>query len=582
MLIRRPSGYSYRRKIPTLLREVVGKSEIWFSLHTNNKVIANNRACVIHSSTNVFFAKLKKVFDEMSDDYEDLGFDEGKHLRPDFLKDYSELREKNKRMVERLYNEIDNNELEIFKNSVANNLDEVNSKAFSLILIQYEYWLSQMRYYYKRVNANFLLTLSEYGRQFDRFAYFAVDEMFKLKETLDRYKFALEQQKDTSGIEKQLAELLNTVETINSGAKKQAFKQSLLFTEASEAFILASPKKRTDSDLRGYRNSIKRFIECCGDKEIHLYTGLDVGNFKELMEKLPANYGRNLKDERTVKQLIEDADTNNLKRVSGKSVKNHFSRLSTIWSYYTQRDIVEKNIFSGWRFDSKQKTKRISWSDEYLKILIEASFDIKSSASKETYGYIVGVASYTGMRLEEICRIRVEDIQCIHNVTCINICKHEPLDKKPETAWNPKTEAGERIVPISQKLIDAGFLDYIKQAKKKEEYYIFSDLTFSGKDNKRSALFQRNFSKHKTKLGIPESTVFHSFRHNISTQLRNIHEYGDSGLREVWIDSFLGHEGNSKSVGNSVYLDAINIQNLKKVADAVKYPDFWDIQKLIK
>ncbi|CAI3947555.1 Site-specific recombinase XerC (XerC) [Commensalibacter communis] len=582
MLVRRPSGYSYRRKIPILLREVVGRSEIWFSLNTNNKVIANNRACVIHSSTNVFFAKLKWVFDGMSDDYEDLGFNEGKHLRPNFMKDYTELREKNQGMVEKLYNEIDNNQLETFKNAITNNLNKENSIAFSMIIIQYEHWLSQMRHYYRKVNTNFLLTMSEYGRQFDAFAYFAVDEMFKLKEVLDKYKFALEQQKDTSDIEKKLAELLNTVATMNSAANKQASKRSILFSEASEVFISASSKSWKDSDLRGYRNSIKRFVECCGDKEIHLYTGLDVGNFKELMEQLPANYGRNPKDKRTVGQLIEDADTNNLERVSGKSVKNHFSRLSTIWSYYTQRDIVEKNIFSGWRFDTKQKIKRIPWSDEYLKILIEASFDIKSSVSKETYGYIVGVASYTGMRLEEICRIRVQDIQDIHNIPCINICEHKPLNEKPETAWNPKTEAGERVVPISQKLIDAGFLDYIKNAKKKKEYYIFSELEFSGKDNKRSALFQRNFSKFKTKLGIPETTVFHSFRHNISTQLRNIHEHGDGGLRDVWIDSFLGHEGINKSVGNTVYFNAANIQNLKKVADAVIYPDFWDIKELKK
>ncbi|OUI78042.1 hypothetical protein HK18_10875 [Commensalibacter intestini] len=580
MLIRRPSGYSYRRKVPPSLRKVIGKSEIWVSLVTNSKIIANSRICDIHSLTNELFIRLRLMHDEFKE-----VLNQSKCLTKDVAKNGVAIQQmilENDKITKKLSINLEEELAQECNDDLRDFIGEAYKPFFNNIIEYYETKVLEVKTQYKTANARYLLCMVLQDKNFSELMELATKTTRFLTNLLHKYKFALDNQKDTSVLEKEMSEILSLFNTMQSQLNNQAPVSSSLFSEASEVFITASSTNWKDSVFRGYRNSIKRFIECCGDKEIHLYTGLDVGNFKELMEKLPANYGRNPKDERTVKQLIEDANTNNLERVSGKSVKNHFSRLSTIWSYYTQRDIVEKNIFSGWRFDSKQKTKRISWSDEYLKILIEASFDIKSSTSKETYGYIVGVASYTGMRLEEICRIRVEDIKCIHNVTCINICEHEPLDKKPETAWNPKTEAGERIVPISQKLIDAGFLGYIKKAQDKKEYYIFSDLTFSGKDNKRSALFQRNFSKHKTKLGIPESTVFHSFRHNISTQLRNIPEYGDSGLREVWIDSFLGHEGNSKSVGNSVYLDAINIQNLKKVADTIKYSDFWDIRKLMK
>lgn len=76
-------------------------------------------------------------------------------------------------------------------------------------------------------------------------------------------------------------------------------------------------------------------------------------------------------------------------------------------------------------------------------------------------------------------------------------------------------------------------------------------------DMKRSGIFQRNFSSFKSRLGIGREKVFHSFRHNVSTRLRNIHEHGDGGLRESWIDDFLGHEGLNKSVGNIVYFDDV-------------------------
>ena len=121
----------------------------------------------------------------------------------------------------------------------------------------------------------------------------------------------------------------------------------------------------------------------------------------------------------------------------------------------------------------------------------------------------------------------------------------------------------------------------MERSKAKNSSYVFSELKFTGKDKKRSGLIQRNFSTHKSRLGIPATTVFHSFRHYVSTKFRNIHEHGEGGLREVWIDNFLGHEGNNRSVGNTVYLDEVDVENLKRVADSVQYPEFWDIRKLM-
>jgi hypothetical protein len=88
--------------------------------------------------------------------------------------------------------------------------------------------------------------------------------------------------------------------------------------------------------------------------------------------------------------------------------------------------------------------------------------------------------------------------------------------------------------------------------------------------------FSTDFIKFKSRLGIGKSVVFHLFRHNVSTKLRNIHEHGEGGLRESWIDDFLGHESHDKSVGSTVYFDDVDIVNLKRVAESVKYPDYLE------
>ncbi|GCE90882.1 phage integrase [Komagataeibacter diospyri] len=529
MLIRRAAGYSFRQRVPDGIRNVMGKNELWIALDTNDKALAKNRASAIFGLTNKLFARLKIVSNELAQSVND---------------------------------------------TIRDIIDERFKPLFDTIISTYEAELSNLKSQYQVMNAEHLLERLEQDDAFLKFAGDANAEVNKIHQLM----------KDIPDLDirKKMSDILGHFNNIESWTKPKEPQKSPLFSEASEAFIIASSKDWKDSDFRAYRSSIKRFLECCGDKEIRLYGGQDAGHFKELMEKLPENYGRNTKDTRTVPQLVKEADKKKSKRISGKSVKNHFSKMSSIWRYYLLRDLVDKNIFIGWNFDTKQKVKRVRWSDEYLEKLINASFDISTTISKETYAYIVGVGSYSGMRLEEICRIRIEDIQDIRGIPCIIIQEHEGTKKEPWTAWNPKSEAGARVVPIARKLIDAGFLDFVEKSRQMKSRYVFSELKFSGKDKKRSGLIQRNFSTHKSRLGIPATTVFHSFRHYVSTKLRNIHEHGDGGLREVWIDNFLGHEGNNKSVGNTVYLDEVDVENLKTVADSVVYPEFWDIKGLMK
>lgn len=530
VLIRRPSGYSYRQKIPHNLRPAIGKRELWVTLETNDRSLAKSRGCAIFCLTDKLFGLLKFMDDnELCQDANDI-------IREDLRSPHKSL--------------------------------------FDGIIRRYEIELTSLRSQFKVMNAEHLLARVEQQDRFSKFVEQAKQDVSTLHDMM----------KNTpkSKIAEHMEAINRRFQSIEEWTKPKEPAKSPLFSDASEAFILASSKEWKDSDFRSYRNTFKRFMEVCGDKEIRLYTGADAGDFKEMMEKLPENYGRNKTDIRTVPQLVRDADRQNLRRVSGKSVKNHFSKMSSLWKYYLQRDFTDKNIFTGWNFDTRRKIRRVRWSDEYLRLLVDTPFDIATSISKETYAYIVAVGSYTGMRLEEICRLRCQDIVTIRGIPCIVVQDHEELKGQPWTKWSAKTEAGTRVIPIAEKLIEAGFLDLVEKSRRNRSRYIFSDLKFSGKDKKRSGLFQRNFSTHKTRLKIPPTTVFHSFRHYVSTKLRNIHEHGEGGLREIWLDDFLGHESENKSVGAIDYFDEVDVENLKNVADAVVYPDFWDIKKLMQ
>nr|WP_249200375.1 tyrosine-type recombinase/integrase [Gluconobacter sp. Dm-44] len=163
------------------------------------------------------------------------------------------------------------------------------------------------------------------------------------------------------------------------------------------------------------------------------------------------------------------------------------------------------------------------------------------------------------MRLGEICNLRNEDIQTIDGVLCFRICAH------PEDSWSPKTEAGERLVPIHSALLDWGILNFQKTGEK----YLFSELKTST-DGNRGADFSRAFSRYKTMMVLPPAITFHGFRHTVSTLLRN----QNSDIREIWIDALLGHEASHKSQGATTYLSGIEMQNLKRTVESIQYSSF--------
>ncbi|MEJ5154542.1 DUF6538 domain-containing protein [Gluconobacter wancherniae] len=525
-LVRIGTTYNLRRWVPLDLRKILKKNEMWHSLETSDVEVAKIRGCAIFGLTSQFFSIVRNT---LSKSY--------------------------------LYDET----VKIAESYPDNAL-------IKDIIETYEAHIKELKIQYKLAEAEHFMQRMEDYQQYKK-----VENIINVaKPELDTVLSYMKEHKDFSAYNS-IKNMAQQFSQIQGWVKPPEKKKSPIFSIAVDEYLKSHSEKMNDSDVRGFRNTAQRFIEVCGDHDIRDYTGEDSGKFRELMEKMPENYGKSSKDVRTVQELVAYCQKSKLPRISEKTIKNHFARLSAIWRYYLLRELVDRNIFVGWKFDAKAKIKRIRWNDEQLSILMNSSWN-STTISRKTYAYIVGLGSYCGMRLEEICRIRIEDIQEIRGITCILIREHTARKNRPWEEWNPKTEAGERVIPIGQALINAGFLDFVNNIK---SYYLFNQLKFSGKDKKRSPQFQQSFSKFKLRHGVPRGVDFHSFRHNVSTKLRNISDSGNGGLREVWIDNFLGHEGQNKSVGNTVYLDEIDVENLKKVADSVLYPEFWNIRNLI-
>lgn len=135
-----------------------------------------------------------------------------------------------------------------------------------------------------------------------------------------------------------------------------------------------------------------------------------------------------------------------------------------------------------------------------------------------------------------------------------------------DDGWIPKTDASTRVVPVHSKLIEAGVLA-LKDTT--DGPYLVPGLETS-KQGARGAALGRAFSLLKTHIGLPTEVTFHSFRHTVSTQLRN----ADANIREIWIDRLLGHEATHKSQGTTTYLTGISTANLLQTYRGNKLPGY--------
>nr|MCV4208202.1 tyrosine-type recombinase/integrase [Roseomonas sp. SXEYE001] len=310
-------------------------------------------------------------------------------------------------------------------------------------------------------------------------------------------------------------------------------------------------------------------MELLGDVPPADLTRRHAAELRGLLLRLPASHGK-ARNGKTAIKAIEEADGQQatgqqVERLKEKTCKRHFSALQQLWKWLADRELVTLNPFEGWTFkNGKASQARDDWSELDLLRLLETPWLGHDEPWDSHRRWFPMIAMWSGMRLEEIARLRPVDVQLLQGTPTILIQDQPAMGDLPP--WTPKTEAGARAVPVHPELQRLGFLDLMEHRRAAKASRLFPELRPTGPDRKLGVEFSRRFSKLKIDAGIGERTTFHSFRHSVSTILRN------TTLREEWIDAVLGHESGSRSQGAQVYLKRIGIENLTATVQAVKYP----------
>ncbi len=324
------------------------------------------------------------------------------------------------------------------------------------------------------------------------------------------------------------------------------------FSEFQEAFLAERAKgndaeKPSSADVVAQaRTTFAMFLPLVGDVKVATLTRQQVGRFKADVLSLPTNWGKSHTIDRSAQDWIDSAKASKTKvpTLSAKTVKRHLSALSGYWRWLEQRDLVPVNVWGGWFRTTKKKSGKAvqPFSPTNLVKIFGSDWFDESTKWDSPRRWVPLIALFSGMRLEEICRLRpAYDIKAVDGISCFDICEH------PD-GWTPKSEAGTRVVPVHPVLIELGIERLVAQAKKSRAVHLFPEYErlASIRRKKLGAVMTRDFSYLKTKkLDLPKNQVFQSFRHTVATALHN----ANPALPRDWIDAMMGHavdEGESE------------------------------------
>lgn len=304
-------------------------------------------------------------------------------------------------------------------------------------------------------------------------------------------------------------------------------------------------------------SKLELFKRIVGDLAIKDMTHVEIREYRETIQKLPANLNKIKRyRDKPITQIIEMKNVEPMEiRTMGKNLEK--ARTLLKWGF-DQRILPEDwTPLLRMNLPSKAGKKRDPFTTTDLEALFFSPEMLGSSNRplKKPYQFWVPLLSLmTGARIEEICQLHVDDVQKVGKLWCISI--NDDGEKKL------KNDASRRVIPISSTLIDIGFLKYVEGCRKKELPRLFSELN-RGRDGYSPAA-SKWFAGYKNRCGIDSSRkVFHSFRHTLISHLQ------DKGFAEPMIAAFNGHKHGKVTFG--VYGSGYKPETLKEMADAVDF-----------
>ncbi|UTA47648.1 site-specific integrase [Simiduia sp. 21SJ11W-1] len=295
-----------------------------------------------------------------------------------------------------------------------------------------------------------------------------------------------------------------------------------------------------------------QLLEILGDVAIHSISRSQAREAREILSNLPSNLAKDTKLSKL--PLREVAKRNHKKLRAVKTVNNQIDFFVAMFQWaINERHYNEQNPFHNLRLktdESSDNSRKIFEPGDLSKLfslpIFQAYGKNRHDCPSRYWGPII--AYLTGARIEEITSLAVKDIALDCTPPYIDINANGTINGKKKRLKNTQSA---RRVPIHPILFELGFDRYVARAAKHKSGLLFKEVDGDKRStsDRLSAWFNTT-AKQTAELDDPKGKVFHSFRHTFTTLLHR------AGVDNLDIEHMTGHSTGRKTTGQKVYTHA--------------------------
>jgi integrase len=313
----------------------------------------------------------------------------------------------------------------------------------------------------------------------------------------------------------------------------------------------------TDKTAKSAASQFNLLLEYLGEDASLNVSSEDAINVKRMLTKLPKHHRK--KPELRTLSLNELMGLGGQDTLDSPTITKHLTVYSGFFDWAVKRKEADENNFKALIDKVKKDDEgKERFTNEQINVLLDECLNNTRGLINKSYQkWCVPIGIYTGMRLNEIAQLHIEDIREVEGIWCFDINGNGSTKRI-------KNKASKRIVPIHSCLVALGFLDYVERLRSEGQGRVFPDLPYQSSDG-----YGRNLSRWcnevlLTKLGIKSPELsFHSLRHTVADELMKAGVYDHISHR------ITGHT--LPGVFHEVYAKGYKEAQLKEAIEKLSY-----------
>lgn len=286
-------------------------------------------------------------------------------------------------------------------------------------------------------------------------------------------------------------------------------------------------KPRSIADMEVQLDILKQLIPA--EKAIQTINRAMCKAAAEEIRKIPSNASKKYPG-KSIKAAIELAKRDGQPTLHPKRANTYIDRMKAVFQFACDEEYIETQPANSLTSPiNKTRKARLPFTTEQLAKIFTSPLYSGCMDDENRYMqkgpnrprrirfWLSLIALWSGLRLEEICQLFVDDVYSHHKVHVIAVRPDEDSDEK-----GIKTPSGVRLVPVHPELIKLGFLEYVNEMKSRGEKKLFPEIS-RGADGTLGLKMSKWFGRYLDNLDLTDKRLtFHSFRHNLAQALKEV------------------------------------------------------------